>query len=246
MVAEDIVWSWGDSRRCRGAAAGGGGPEAEWRARRRRSGGAGEPALDHPRPARRAPAASAQSTATRRPGDSCSVHSVTFSTLSRALCAVVSTAFSDRSIPHPVAAAKLPDALRSFPARSFQLSHSSKLGSSREAIRVPALQADRSASVVGKCWVRLSRGGSAGRRRGCRRTVGVGRTCGREKVPRPPWGRRHAVPTAARLRVLRDAVRLLPAAVPAAGAASPTAAAAAASPAASSYPDPLLSRYPTS
>lgn len=53
-----------------------------------------------------------------------------------------------------------------------------------------------------------------------RRTVG-GRPRMRswETCARPRGGRRHAVPAAARVRVLRDAVRLLPAAVPAAGSA---------------------------
>ncbi|KAJ2947098.1 hypothetical protein O0L34_g16444 [Tuta absoluta] len=50
--------------------------------RRLRPGEAGGPA---PRPAAHLPAASAQSTATRRLGDLCSVHAATFSTLSRAL-----------------------------------------------------------------------------------------------------------------------------------------------------------------
>ncbi|KAG7299560.1 hypothetical protein JYU34_016534 [Plutella xylostella] len=71
--------------------------EAEWRAGRRRRGAQVSPPPAPPR-APRAPAAAAQSTATRRPGDSCSAHSVTFSTLSRALCVV--SRFFRFSFPH--------------------------------------------------------------------------------------------------------------------------------------------------
>lgn len=84
------------------------GAEAEL-ARRRRPGGSGGPAPSPPRRAAHLPRR--QSTATRRPGDLCSVHDATLSTLSRALCDV--SRFSRTlSIPLPRGDPALPQLIQ--------------------------------------------------------------------------------------------------------------------------------------
>lgn len=163
-----------------------------------------------------------QSTATRRPGDLCSVHTATFSTLSRALRVV--SRFS-RSLSFP-----LPRGFPPFGTPSLTLSTSWELSS-----RVTILTPIRSGEEFRHQSTRFREvGGACGRR-----TLG-GRPRMRswETSARPRGGRRHAVPAAAWVRVLRDAVRLLPATDLAAGTAPASAPIATASPVAPCPPAP--------
>lgn len=165
-----------------------------------------------------------QSTAKRRPGDLCSVHAATFSTLSRALRVV--SRFS-RSLSFLL--------LRGLP-RTQKLEFDILSNTSRTLFPSFGI-CDRSGQVLsfdgdGRRYRQID--GARGRR-----TLGDRpRMRSWETSARPRGGRRHAVPAAAWVRVLRDAVRLLPTAAPAAGTTSATAPAAAASPVAPRLPVP--------